>query len=173
MRYLEVAGWKKNSCDDGPGIRSVLFLQGCSMNCPGCHNRDIQKRGEGSLMSIDEIISFVESRCHNKRITISGGEPLEQWEALEKLLISLKEKGFDICLYRAGISGRYQKRFSSLSIILKPEILLWKKEMWIYTMSALKIKKCIILRVTGYVNFWILGLVHKLFIDSSYSSNTK
>ena len=99
MRYLEVAGWKKNSCDDGPGIRSVLFLQGCSMNCPGCHNRDIQKRGEGSLMSIDEIISFVESRCHNKRITISGGEPLEQWEALEKLLISLKEKGFDMCLY--------------------------------------------------------------------------
>ena len=50
-------------------------------------------------MSIDEIISCVESRCHNKRITISGGEPLEQWEALEKLLISLKEKGFDICLY--------------------------------------------------------------------------
>ena len=99
MKYLEVAGWKKNSCDDGPGIRCVLFLQGCSMNCPGCHNKEIQKRGEGCWMSIEEITSSIMKRCHNKRITISGGEPLEQWDALKELLVRLKEKGFDICLY--------------------------------------------------------------------------
>lgn len=119
MEYLEVAGWKKSSCDDGPGIRSVLFLQGCSMNCPGCHNRDIQKRGNGSLMSIKEVISFIEERCHNKRITISGGEPLEQWEVLEKLLICLKEKHFDICLYTGWNFEKVPKNVFKLSNYIK------------------------------------------------------
>lgn len=99
MKYLEIAGWKKSSCDDGPGMRSVLFLQGCSMNCPGCHNKDIQKRGSGCLMSIEETILYIEERCHNKRITISGGEPLEQWEALEELLVELRKRKFNICIY--------------------------------------------------------------------------
>lgn len=99
MKCLEIAGWKKSSCDDGPGIRSVLFLQGCSMNCPGCHNKDIQKKGEGLLMDIEEVISSIVNRCHNKRLTISGGEPLEQWDALEELLVYLKKMEFDVCLY--------------------------------------------------------------------------
>lgn len=119
MKYLEVAGMKKSNCDDGPGIRSVLFLQGCSMNCPGCHNKEAQKRGNGSLFSIEEIVLYIEKTCHNKRITISGGEPLEQWESLEKLLVKLREKKFDVCLYTGWNFSEIPKRVFELVDYIK------------------------------------------------------
>lgn len=99
MAKLEIAGWKQASCDDGPGIRSVLFLQGCSMQCPGCHNSIAQKFGEGVLLDIDEVVTFLLKNCHNKRITISGGEPLEQWNSLKELLHLLNIMNFEICIY--------------------------------------------------------------------------
>lgn len=98
-KKLEVAGWKKMSCDDGPGMRSVLFLQGCSMDCEGCHNKIAQKRGNGELRDVVEIADSIIQKCHNKRLTISGGEPLEQWEALKELVTMLADRGFDICIY--------------------------------------------------------------------------
>lgn len=96
---IECAGWHGNSCDDGPGIRSVLFLQGCSKNCKECHNAGIKKHGAGTMVSIDELIMFIESHCCNKKITISGGEPLEQMDSLEILIRNLKAKGYNICVY--------------------------------------------------------------------------
>lgn len=99
QRKLEIAGWKKMSCDDGPGIRSVLFLQGCSMNCAGCHNKIAQKKGKGELRDVAEIADSIIHQCHNKRLTISGGEPLEQWEALKELILILSNRDFDICIY--------------------------------------------------------------------------
>lgn len=98
-KKLEVAGWKKMSCDDGPGIRSVLFLQGCSMNCAGCHNKIAQRKGDGVLRDVDEIADIIVRKCNNKRLTISGGEPLEQWGALKELIAALVDRGFDICIY--------------------------------------------------------------------------
>ena len=99
MNKLEIAGWKKTSCDDGPGNRSVLFLQGCSMNCPGCHNQKSHKKGEGIMIEISEIEKFILSNCHNKKLTISGGEPLEQWDSLKELVKLLKANDFNICIY--------------------------------------------------------------------------
>ena len=99
MESIECAGWIDCSCDDGPGVRSVLFLQGCRKNCPGCHNRQIQEHGKGIMMKIDELIDFIDEKCCNKRITISGGEPLEQLESLELLIRNLKDKDYEICVY--------------------------------------------------------------------------
>ena len=96
---IECSGWKSSSCDDGPGIRSVLFLQGCSKNCPGCQNAVTHTRGKGSASSILELFSFIEKNCRNKKITISGGEPLEQLDALMKLLKELGRNDYDICVY--------------------------------------------------------------------------
>lgn len=98
-KKLEIAGWKKTSCDDGPGMRSVLFLQGCSMNCVGCHNKIAQKKGNGEWRDVAEIADSIIRKCHNKRLTISGGEPLEQWEALRELITMLADRDFDICIY--------------------------------------------------------------------------
>lgn len=99
MERIECAGWIDCSCDDGPGVRSVLFLQGCRKNCPGCHNRQIQEHGKGIMMEIDKLIDFIDKKCCNKRITISGGEPLEQLENLQILVGNLKDKGYEICVY--------------------------------------------------------------------------
>lgn len=96
---IECAGWRESSCDDGPGIRSVLFLQGCSKNCKGCHNAGIKEHGKGTRVSIDELLMFIESQCCNKKITISGGEPLEQMDSLEVLIRKLKARGYNICIY--------------------------------------------------------------------------
>ena len=96
---IECAGWYESSCDDGPGMRSVLFLQGCNKNCKECHNADIKEHGKGRMVSIDELIRFIESQCCNRKITISGGEPLEQMDSLEILISKLKARGYNICVY--------------------------------------------------------------------------
>lgn len=96
---IECAGWLESSCDDGPGVRSVLFLQGCSKDCQGCHNSGIKEHGKGTKLEIDKLMDFIESKCCNRKITISGGEPLEQMESLSVLLEKLKEEGYNICVY--------------------------------------------------------------------------
>lgn len=96
---IECAGWHESSCDDGPGMRSVLFLQGCNKNCKECHNAGIKEHGKGTMVSIDELVMFIESQCCNKKITISGGEPLEQMDSLEILIRKLKVKGYNVCVY--------------------------------------------------------------------------
>lgn len=99
MAGIEWAGWHKDSCVDGPGVRSVLYLQGCSRNCKGCQNEGIKEHGKGTMFSIEEMVAYIESNCSNKKITISGGEPLEQADSLECLIQRLKKKGYNVCLY--------------------------------------------------------------------------
>lgn len=129
---IECAGWHESSCDDGPGMRSVLFLQGCSKNCKECHNAKIKEHGKGRVLSIDELIMFIESQCCNRKITISGGEPLEQMDSLEILLRKLRVKGYNICVYTGWEIERvpgsilklvdYIKTGSFISDLKNPEI---------------------------------------------------
>ena len=96
---IEFAKIISTSCDDGPGVRTVLFLQGCSKGCIGCHNEAINSHGEGHFILIEDLVEIIITRCHNKKLTISGGEPLEQLSSLLILLKKLKKLKFDICLY--------------------------------------------------------------------------
>ena len=96
---LEIAGWLAGSFDDGPMVRTVLFLQGCSRTCPGCHNAKTHAHGVGTFLSVSDIVAEAKRRCRNRHITSPGGEPLEQLPALRQLLRALQREGFDICLY--------------------------------------------------------------------------
>ncbi|EJT6164986.1 radical SAM protein [Clostridium perfringens] len=96
---IEINNFISTSISDGPGIRSVLFLQGCSIRCKNCHNKEAQNVGDGILYDIDQLIIYVKERCLNKKITISGGEPLEQYESVKYLVKKLSEYNFNICLY--------------------------------------------------------------------------
>ncbi len=82
---------------NGPGVRCLVFLQGCSRHCKECHNPSTWDISKGQAYEIPQLAEDLREKCTNRKITITGGEPLEQPEALEELLIALN--GFDICLY--------------------------------------------------------------------------
>lgn len=93
---------------DGPGVRYVIFLQGCRMRCQFCHNPDTwDPKDPGPVpYTAEELLEKVE-RCRGywgKRggITVSGGEPLLQIDFLLELFMKAKERGIHTCIDTAG-----------------------------------------------------------------------
>lgn len=92
---------------DGPGIRLVVFMQGCPMRCLYCHNPDTWDFSGGEEMTADEIISqFLKNRAFyaGGGITVTGGEPLLQVEFLTELFAKAKEHGIHTCIDTSGIT---------------------------------------------------------------------
>lgn len=90
---------------DGPGIRFVLFLQGCPLRCLFCHNPDTWAFDEGTIKDSDEIVAEVlkyRSYLRNGGITISGGEPLAQIDFVMDIFTKLKAQGIHTCLDTSG-----------------------------------------------------------------------
>lgn len=96
---LRIAGTVNESIVDGPGIRLVVFTQGCRHNCPGCHNPDTHSFDGGSLMDIDDIIKKVKANPLLDGITLSGGEPFEQAPACAELGKKAQLAGLDVVTY--------------------------------------------------------------------------
>lgn len=96
---IRVAGFVETSASDGPGLRSVLFLQGCNLHCPGCQNQDLQPANGGVKQTLPALCTFLVEHCKNRKLTISGGEPLEQLTVLVPLLEELHRLSFDLCVY--------------------------------------------------------------------------
>lgn len=88
-----------NSVSNGPGLRTVLFLQGCERRCKECHNPQTWDITKGISVSITDLVEIIKQNSVVRRITISGGEPLYQLDALRKLLLLLDKNEFDIALY--------------------------------------------------------------------------
>ena len=88
---------KQLSLCDGYGCRTVVFLQGCDIHCPGCHNSSTWDIKKGTEIEISDLVREIRQKSFNKKLTISGGEPLLQKDALIELLKELKD--FDLCLY--------------------------------------------------------------------------
>jgi len=79
---LRIAGIVRESVVDGPGIRYVIFTQGCTHNCPSCHNPETHDLKGGYEVDADKIIEEIICSSHVKGITYSGGEPFLQAEPL-------------------------------------------------------------------------------------------
>lgn len=91
---------------DGPGIRYVVFFQGCPMRCLYCHNPDTWEMGGGTQMESDEIIGNVlrnRSFYTTGGITATGGEPLAQIDFLTELFQKAKVNGIHTTLDTSGI----------------------------------------------------------------------
>ncbi len=82
---------------DGPGIRTVLFVQGCKRKCGNCHNPNTWDINKGKEFYVEKIAEELRKKCLNKKLTISGGEPFLQYPAVLELVKILND--FDIVLY--------------------------------------------------------------------------
>jgi len=94
---------------DGPGIRYVLFLQGCNMACKYCHNVDTTIKTTNKQMSVDEVVNdYLKYKEFYKKggITISGGEPLLQTEFIVELFKKLKQYGVHTAIQTQGSTYR-------------------------------------------------------------------
>ena len=98
---------------DGPGIRTVFFMQGCPARCLYCHNPDSWKCDGGRETDLEEILFRAERGVpyygDQGGVTFSGGEPLMQGEFLIEAMAALKEKGIQSAL---DISGTYVDEFT-------------------------------------------------------------
>ncbi len=97
---------------DGPGVRMVIFFQGCPMRCAYCHNPDTWMAKQGTLTTPEELIErFLRNRNYYKNggITVSGGEPLWQLDFLLDLFRKAKKEGISTCLDTSGVMFPYRK----------------------------------------------------------------
>ena len=91
---------------DGPGVRFVVFMQGCNLRCGCCHNPDTWSVSEGTEYSPEEIVSKVvrykEYFGAEGGITFSGGEPLMQADFVREVMKLCHENGINTCLDTSG-----------------------------------------------------------------------
>ena len=99
---------------DGPGVRFVVFVQGCPMRCQFCHNPDTWSTKENQSFSAKEVfdkaIRYRPYWKDNGGITVSGGEPLLQIDFVTELFKLCKENGVNTCLDTAG--GPFSKDYN-------------------------------------------------------------
>ena len=90
---------------DGPGVRYVVFFQGCPLRCKYCHNPDTWQTGIGKEVSVDEILEDYETYkpyLHGGGITCTGGEPLLQIDFVIELFTEAKKREIHTCLDTSG-----------------------------------------------------------------------
>lgn len=91
---------------DGPGLRYVVFLQGCPLRCQYCHNPDTWEVNKGNEMTVEEVLkSFYHNTAFYKTggVTVTGGEPMLQLDFLIELFSELHAGGFHTCIDTSGI----------------------------------------------------------------------
>ncbi len=92
---------------DGPGIRYVLFMQGCPMRCLYCHNPDTWNTQGGKEIEIDDIIKEYKNNegfYRSGGITVTGGEPLMQIDFVTELFKVCNKNGIHTCIDTSGIT---------------------------------------------------------------------
>ena len=106
--YIKLSGIAYESLVNGPGVRRVLFSQGCRHNCKGCFNPDTHCFDGGEAFCADELVTDILKNPMLKGVTFSGGDPLEQADKFAYIAAKLKKKGLSIWSY-TGYTFEYIK----------------------------------------------------------------
>lgn len=100
---IRISGIVNDSIVDGPGLRFVIFTQGCKIGCYKCHNKNTWPLDGGQLMKLDDIVEMWRKNPIIDGVTFSGGDPFLQPDKILYLIRKAKETGLDTCVY----SGLY------------------------------------------------------------------
>lgn len=105
-RFGKIHSFESMGAVDGPGIRYVIFMQGCHLKCKYCQNRDTWECNKGELYDIqeitDKILHYKNYIVPNGGVTISGGEPILQVKFLINLFKNLKKEGIHTAIDTSG-----------------------------------------------------------------------
>lgn len=127
---------------DGPGLRVVVFLQGCLMRCQFCHNPETWSVKTGRQMTSQELVDFI-LRYRNYfgktgGVTFSGGEPLLQKEFLLETLKKCSEFGIHTCLDTSGVGEDYEEILSYTDLVLLDVKALTEEDYQKMTLKSMK-----------------------------------
>lgn len=105
---------------DGPGLRYIIFTQGCPLRCQFCHNPDTWKMGDGNIVTVDELVEDILTylpffQASGGGVTVSGGEPLLQSKFLIALFKALKKHDIHTAIDTSG--GHFVKSPSFLNML--------------------------------------------------------
>ena len=124
-KELKIAGIVQDSIVDGPGIRYVIFTQGCPHHCRGCHNPETHDPSGGKIADVNMILNQIFSNPLLYGVTFSGGEPFVQAEALVPIAEAVKTKKKHLMIYTGYLyeqllemKNRDMQRLLELSDIL-------------------------------------------------------
>lgn len=84
---------------NGPGVRYVIFFQGCTHRCEGCHNPDTHPLDQGEETTTEQVIRDILNTKYLDGVTFSGGDPFLQPRALEEILRGLENSGLSLWAY--------------------------------------------------------------------------
>ncbi|MCD8198051.1 MAG: anaerobic ribonucleoside-triphosphate reductase activating protein [Lachnospiraceae bacterium] len=96
---LRIAGTLQDSIVDGPGLRYVIFTQGCPHHCPGCHNPQTHDFAGGHIADVEKILGEIVANPLLGGVTFSGGEPFCQARALVPIAETVKAAGQHLMIY--------------------------------------------------------------------------
>ena len=95
---------------DGPGVRFVIFVQGCPYHCPGCHNPESQPFEGGTVWTLDDVEKKFANNPLLSGITLSGGEPAEQAAPCAELARRAHQKGLNVWTYTGSTLEKLTER---------------------------------------------------------------
>lgn len=93
---INLHNYISESIVNGPGSRAVVWVQGCSIGCPGCFNKDTWDFKNKNLVQVNDLVSKILSNPKHTGVTFSGGEPFLQAEALTEVAKAVKKEGLNV-----------------------------------------------------------------------------
>jgi len=143
--FLNIATSMARSRANGPGVRAVIWVQGCTIGCPGCYNNFTHAHTSNKLSSPSKIVEWINSIDDIEGITFSGGEPFEQALAVSSIIEKVNSErrepltififtGFDFETLRKSESAAVKRLLSMTDMLssgpyvssLREEQLLWR-----------------------------------------------
>lgn len=176
MDKIRISGVEKESTVDGPGFRYVLFTQGCTHNCAGCHNVETHDIDGGIEVEINEIIKDIKTSPYLTGVTFSGGDPIVQSHKLIELSRQIKLLGLNLIIYTgytfedllalSNNTNKLNELLAYVDILIDGKFILQEKDLTlafkgstnqraIDVQKSLRVGKAVVLENDEFVTFFM------------------